>query len=142
MRSKQDAARSGTKAADRAVTGNTANDGGLALQGLKVLELGLHFGGNDVGSVMLEENVVKAAGTSNCTAAEELRRIGQENGRPDLNRLNLDVDQGFLLDQCIEQDDLFGESPLCGANLFRVALSQLVTAPDVLSVWAASADWL
>ena len=31
-------------------------------QGLKVLELGLHFGGNDVGSVMLEENVVKAAG--------------------------------------------------------------------------------
>ena len=33
-------------------------------QGLKVLEVGLHFGGNDVGSVMLEENVVKAAGTS------------------------------------------------------------------------------
>ena len=32
-------------------------------QGLKVLEMGLHFGGNDVGSVMLEENVVKAAGT-------------------------------------------------------------------------------
>jgi hypothetical protein len=32
-------------------------------QGLKVLEVGLHFGGNDVGSVMLEENVVKAAGT-------------------------------------------------------------------------------
>jgi len=42
-------------------------------QGLKVLELGLHFGGNDVGSVMLEENVVKAAGTSNCTTEEELR---------------------------------------------------------------------
>ena len=36
-------------------------------RGLKVLELGLHFGGNDVGSVMLEENVVRAAGTSNCT---------------------------------------------------------------------------
>src|SRR5713226_1729128 len=44
-------------------------------QGLKVLELGLHFGGNDVGSVMLEENVVKAAGTSNFTTEEELRRI-------------------------------------------------------------------
>jgi len=28
-------------------------------QGLKVLELGLHFGGNDVGSVMLEENWLK-----------------------------------------------------------------------------------
>src|ERR1700685_1384110 len=29
-------------------------------QGLKVLQMGLRFGGNDVGSVMLEENVVKA----------------------------------------------------------------------------------
>jgi cyclic dehypoxanthinyl futalosine synthase len=44
-------------------------------QGLKVLQLGLRFGGNDVGSVMLEENVVKAAGTSNCTTEEELRQI-------------------------------------------------------------------
>jgi cyclic dehypoxanthinyl futalosine synthase len=49
-------------------------------QGLKVLELGLHFGGNDVGSVMLEENVVKAAGTSNCTTEEELRRIIRNAG--------------------------------------------------------------
>jgi cyclic dehypoxanthinyl futalosine synthase len=44
-------------------------------QGLKVLQLGLRFGGNDVGSVMLEENVVKAAGTSNCTTEEELRHV-------------------------------------------------------------------
>jgi cyclic dehypoxanthinyl futalosine synthase len=44
-------------------------------QGLKVLQLGLRFGGNDVGSVMLEENVVKAAGTSNCTTEEELRQV-------------------------------------------------------------------
>ncbi len=49
-------------------------------QGLKVLELGLCFGGNDVGSVMLEENVVKAAGTSNCTTEEELRRIIRDAG--------------------------------------------------------------
>ena len=49
-------------------------------QGLKVLELGLHFGGNDVGSVMLEENVVRAAGTSNCTTEEELRRIIRDAG--------------------------------------------------------------
>jgi cyclic dehypoxanthinyl futalosine synthase len=49
-------------------------------QGLKVLEVGLHFGGNDVGSVMLEENVVKAAGTSNCTTEEELRRIIRDAG--------------------------------------------------------------
>ena len=42
-------------------------------QGLKVLQMGLRFGGNNVGSVMLEENVVRAAGTSNCTTEEELR---------------------------------------------------------------------
>ena len=49
-------------------------------QGLKVLELGLHFGGNDVGSVMLEENVVRAAGVTNCTTEEELRRIIRDAG--------------------------------------------------------------
>ena len=49
-------------------------------QGLKVCQLGLRFGGNDVGSVMLEENVVRAAGVTNCTTEEELRRIIREAG--------------------------------------------------------------
>jgi len=49
-------------------------------QGLKVMELALSFGANDVGSVMLEENVVKAAGTSNSTTEEELRRIIRDVG--------------------------------------------------------------
>ena len=49
-------------------------------QGLKVLQMGLRFGGNDVGSVMLEENVVRAAGTSNCTTEEELRHIIRDAG--------------------------------------------------------------
>ncbi|HYN14427.1 MAG TPA: cyclic dehypoxanthinyl futalosine synthase [Terriglobales bacterium] len=49
-------------------------------QGLKVLQLGLRFGGNDIGSVMLEENVVKAAGVSNCTTEEELRYIIRDAG--------------------------------------------------------------
>ena len=49
-------------------------------QGLKVLQMGLRFGGNDVGSVMLEENVVKAAGTANSTTEEELRRIIRDAG--------------------------------------------------------------
>ncbi len=49
-------------------------------QGLKICQLGLRFGGNDVGSVMLEENVVKAAGVSNCTTEEELRRIIRDAG--------------------------------------------------------------
>ncbi len=49
-------------------------------QGLKVCQLGLRFGGNDVGSVMLEENVVRAAGTTNCTTEEELRRMIRDAG--------------------------------------------------------------
>lgn len=49
-------------------------------QGLKVCQLGLRFGGNDVGSVMLEENVVRAAGTSNCTTEEELRYMIRNAG--------------------------------------------------------------
>jgi cyclic dehypoxanthinyl futalosine synthase len=49
-------------------------------QGLKVLQLGLRFGGNDVGSVMLEENVVRAAGVSNSTTEEELRHIIRDAG--------------------------------------------------------------
>ena len=49
-------------------------------QGLKACQLGLRFGGNDVGSVMLEENVVRAAGVTNCTTEEELRRIIRDAG--------------------------------------------------------------
>jgi cyclic dehypoxanthinyl futalosine synthase len=49
-------------------------------QGLKVCQLALRFGGNDVGSVMIEENVVKAAGTSNHTTEEELRRLIRDAG--------------------------------------------------------------
>jgi cyclic dehypoxanthinyl futalosine synthase len=49
-------------------------------QGLKVCQLGLRFGGNDVGSVMLEENVVRAAGVRNSTSEEELRRMIRDAG--------------------------------------------------------------
>ena len=49
-------------------------------QGLKVCQMGLRFGGNDVGSVMIEENVVRAAGVRNCTTEEELRRIIRDAG--------------------------------------------------------------
>src|ERR671925_1422144 len=49
-------------------------------QGLKVLQLGLRFGGNDVGSVMLEENVVRSAGVANHTTEEELRRMIRDAG--------------------------------------------------------------
>src|SRR5215468_1497239 len=49
-------------------------------QGLKVCQLGLRFGGNDVGSVMLEENVVRSAGVTNCTTEEELRHMIRNAG--------------------------------------------------------------
>jgi len=49
-------------------------------QGLKICQIGLRFGGNDVGSVMIEENVVASAGVRNCTTEEELRHIIRDAG--------------------------------------------------------------
>src|SRR6202167_744390 len=43
--------------------------------GLKTCQVGLRFGGNDVGSIMIEENVVSAAGTHHQATEEELRRM-------------------------------------------------------------------
>src|SRR6476646_1153606 len=44
-------------------------------QGLKTCQVGLRFGGNDVGSIMIEENVVSQAGARNHANEEDLRRI-------------------------------------------------------------------
>ncbi len=49
-------------------------------QGLKVCQLGLRFGGNDVGSVMMEENVVSSAGAHHEATEEDLRRIIRDAG--------------------------------------------------------------
>ncbi len=49
-------------------------------QGLKTCQVGLRFGGNDVGSIMIEENVVSAAGAHNRASEEELRRIIRDAG--------------------------------------------------------------
>ena len=48
--------------------------------GLKTCQIGLRFGGNDVGSIMIEENVVSAAGTHNKASEEELRRLIRDAG--------------------------------------------------------------
>jgi cyclic dehypoxanthinyl futalosine synthase len=48
--------------------------------GLKVCQLGLRFGGNDVGSIMIEENVVSAAGTHHQATEEDLRRLIRDAG--------------------------------------------------------------
>jgi cyclic dehypoxanthinyl futalosine synthase len=43
--------------------------------GIKVCQVGLQFGADDVGSILIEENVVYAAGVRNRTNESELRRI-------------------------------------------------------------------
>ncbi len=49
-------------------------------QGLKMGQVALHFGANDIGSVMIEENVVAAAGCRNRTNEAELRHVIAEAG--------------------------------------------------------------
>ena len=41
-------------------------------QGLKIGQVALHFGADDLGSIMIEENVVSAAGTTYCAVGRRL----------------------------------------------------------------------
>jgi cyclic dehypoxanthinyl futalosine synthase len=49
-------------------------------QGLKTCQIGLRFGGNDVGSIMIEENVVSQAGARHHASEEDLRRMIRDAG--------------------------------------------------------------
>lgn len=49
-------------------------------QGLRLGQMGLRFGANDMGSIMIEENVVSAAGAHNCASEEMLRYQIEEAG--------------------------------------------------------------
>jgi cyclic dehypoxanthinyl futalosine synthase len=49
-------------------------------QGLKTCQIGLRFGANDVGSTMIEENVVSAAGAHHTAAEEDLRHLIRDAG--------------------------------------------------------------
>lgn len=49
-------------------------------QGDKIAQLTLLYGVNDLGSLMLEENVVRAAGTHYCYTKEHLARLAEEVG--------------------------------------------------------------
>jgi cyclic dehypoxanthinyl futalosine synthase len=48
--------------------------------GHKICQVALRFGGNDVGSILIEENVVRAAGVTRTSSEEQLRRLIQEAG--------------------------------------------------------------
>jgi len=66
-----------TLAISRLFLDNIANvQASWPTQGLKVLQMGLRFGGNDVGSVLLEERNTKPGGATE----EELRRIIRDAG--------------------------------------------------------------
>lgn len=49
-------------------------------QGLKIGSIALHFGANDLGSCMIEENVISQAGAHYQANAETLRRVIREAG--------------------------------------------------------------
>ncbi len=49
-------------------------------QGLRLGQVGLRFGANDMGSIMIEENVVSAAGAHNRASEETLRYLISEAG--------------------------------------------------------------
>ncbi len=49
-------------------------------QGAKVGQVALYYGANDMGSTMMEENVVRTAGTVHCLNEEDIRRIIIDGG--------------------------------------------------------------
>ncbi len=55
-------------------------------QGLKIGQVALGFGADDMGSVMIEENVVSAAGTTYCTSREELIHLIKAVGKTPVQR--------------------------------------------------------
>jgi len=54
--------------------------------GLKICQIALRFGGNDVGSILIEENVVRATGCLNRTNETELRRLISDAGYRPIKR--------------------------------------------------------
>ena len=57
--------------------------------GLKIGQVGLRFGVNDMGSIMIEENVISSAGAKNRANDGELRRVIQDAGFTPRQRTSL-----------------------------------------------------
>ncbi len=55
-------------------------------QGMKIGQVALGFGADDLGSVMIEENVVSAAGTTHRATAEEFARVIRALGKTPVQR--------------------------------------------------------
>ena len=70
-----------TTAFARTVLDNIPNiQASWVTMGLKIGQTALHFGCNDFGSLMLEENVVSAANTTYRTSIPEMERLIREAG--------------------------------------------------------------
>jgi cyclic dehypoxanthinyl futalosine synthase len=70
-----------TTAVSRIILDNVANiQASWVTQPMKTASIALHAGCNDMGSIMIEENVVKEAGAEHCTTEEELRSVIERSG--------------------------------------------------------------
>jgi cyclic dehypoxanthinyl futalosine synthase len=70
-----------TQAIARLYLNNIANiQSSWVTQGPKVGQLALFFGANDMGSLMIEENVVASAGTVYCLTLEQIKNTIREAG--------------------------------------------------------------
>ena len=71
-----------TLALSRIYLDNISNiQGSWVTQGKDVGQMTLFFGANDLGSIMLEENVVRAAGSSNCITENEMALLIARAGK-------------------------------------------------------------
>jgi cyclic dehypoxanthinyl futalosine synthase len=70
-----------TQAISRLFLDNVPNiQSSWVTQGKEIGQVALKFGANDMGSTMIEENVVRAAGAHGCTTRTELERLIREAG--------------------------------------------------------------
>jgi cyclic dehypoxanthinyl futalosine synthase len=70
-----------TQALSRLYLDNVPNiQSSWVTQGPKIGQLALHFGANDMGSLMIEENVVAQAGTVYHLSLEQIKRAIRESG--------------------------------------------------------------
>ena len=63
--------------------------GSWVTQGPKIGQVSLSFGGDDLGSIMIEENVVYAAGARNKMSQSEMRRVIADAGYTPVQRRTL-----------------------------------------------------
>jgi cyclic dehypoxanthinyl futalosine synthase len=89
-------------------------------EGEKAGQLGLHFGADDFGGTLLEENVLRAAGHDNATTADRVARVIRDAGFQPVRRNTLyetfEVHPG-VPGKSDEGVDRTHEAPLAGVEV-------------------------